>query len=218
MRCVRECCCTFLGHWVEMVDFLMLSWSVYELFIIIREGVFFAADCRVFAVVLLLDLLLTVLLLSASLAMSPQRSRAGHIGMFITMTIKGLAAPAIAYCFALRYSCLSFNTQLTHISWVLAVALRCMAGSVNNLVLLTPTASTRAPRIGQGLSDKRIAKIKDVRLQVSEPTEACCICFESYEKRQLVKVLPCKHKFHKLCVVPWLMRKNQCPICRGKAA
>jgi hypothetical protein len=41
----------------------------------------------------------------------------------------------------------------------------------------------------------------------------CPICLDNlniYEH----KILPCKHKFHKLCVNTWLQRNNICPLCR----
>ena len=29
-----------------------------------------------------------------------------------------------------------------------------------------------------------------------------------------IKILPCKHKFHSLCIDEWIKRKNICPLCR----
>ena len=34
----------------------------------------------------------------------------------------------------------------------------------------------------------------------------CFVCFDDFEKDEEVKVLPCKHHYHKDCIVPWLER------------
>ncbi|KAI8800701.1 hypothetical protein BJ742DRAFT_840472 [Cladochytrium replicatum] len=41
----------------------------------------------------------------------------------------------------------------------------------------------------------------------------CPICVEPFENL-VAKQLPCKHRFHGGCVVPWLNSHNTCPICR----
>jgi hypothetical protein len=41
----------------------------------------------------------------------------------------------------------------------------------------------------------------------------CPICLDNLNINE-TKILPCKHKFHKLCVNTWLQRKNICPLCR----
>jgi hypothetical protein len=56
-----------------------------------------------------------------------------------------------------------------------------------------------------------------------EPTEdadggdACCcaICLDEFENKEKVRVLPCKHRFHEDCLVPWLTeRHSSCPLCK----
>jgi hypothetical protein len=43
---------------------------------------------------------------------------------------------------------------------------------------------------------------------------SCPICSEDYSCGEPVTEMPCKHIFHKLCVIPWLEAKKTCPICR----
>uniref|UniRef100_A0A8C5Q4D5 E3 ubiquitin-protein ligase RNF130 n=1 Tax=Leptobrachium leishanense TaxID=445787 RepID=A0A8C5Q4D5_9ANUR len=42
----------------------------------------------------------------------------------------------------------------------------------------------------------------------------CAVCIESYKHNDIVRVLPCKHVFHKLCVDPWLSEHCTCPMCK----
>lgn len=43
----------------------------------------------------------------------------------------------------------------------------------------------------------------------------CAICLEEFEDNEKVKVLPCHHRFHIDCLVPWLTRRHaSCPLCK----
>jgi hypothetical protein len=48
--------------------------------------------------------------------------------------------------------------------------------------------------------------------------EACCcaVCLDDFEHKEKVRVLPCKHRFHEDCLVPWLTeRHSSCPLCKS---
>lgn len=42
----------------------------------------------------------------------------------------------------------------------------------------------------------------------------CAVCIEAYQLNDVVRVLPCKHVFHKVCVDPWLSEHCTCPMCK----
>uniref|UniRef100_A0A8C4QDX9 RING-type E3 ubiquitin transferase n=1 Tax=Eptatretus burgeri TaxID=7764 RepID=A0A8C4QDX9_EPTBU len=42
----------------------------------------------------------------------------------------------------------------------------------------------------------------------------CAICLEHYTDGEEVRVVSCRHKFHRRCVDPWLLRQRSCPRCR----
>ncbi|GAA0148171.1 hypothetical protein LIER_07690 [Lithospermum erythrorhizon] len=47
-------------------------------------------------------------------------------------------------------------------------------------------------------------------------SNSCSICMEDFGLGSLADKLPCKHLFHKSCIVEWLNRSNTCPLCRFK--
>lgn len=44
--------------------------------------------------------------------------------------------------------------------------------------------------------------------------EGCSVCKDEYEINQWVISLPCSHRFHDECILPWLKERNSCPTCR----
>ncbi|KAM6953646.1 E3 ubiquitin-protein ligase RNF130 isoform 1-T1 [Aplochiton taeniatus] len=42
----------------------------------------------------------------------------------------------------------------------------------------------------------------------------CAVCIEGYQLNDVVRILPCKHVFHKTCVDPWLNEHCTCPMCK----
>ncbi|XP_020216032.1 E3 ubiquitin-protein ligase RHA2A [Cajanus cajan] len=43
----------------------------------------------------------------------------------------------------------------------------------------------------------------------------CCVCLSRLKAKDEIRVLPCSHKFHKICVNRWLKGHHKtCPLCR----
>uniref|UniRef100_A0A0D9X951 RING-type E3 ubiquitin transferase n=1 Tax=Leersia perrieri TaxID=77586 RepID=A0A0D9X951_9ORYZ len=44
--------------------------------------------------------------------------------------------------------------------------------------------------------------------------EECAVCRDGVAAGERVKRLPCSHRYHEECIVPWLDVRNSCPLCR----
>ncbi|CAL5045171.1 unnamed protein product [Urochloa decumbens] len=42
----------------------------------------------------------------------------------------------------------------------------------------------------------------------------CAVCMDDFHLGAAAKQLPCKHVFHKDCILPWLDLHSSCPVCR----
>ncbi|KAI3856530.1 hypothetical protein MKX03_028372 [Papaver bracteatum] len=42
----------------------------------------------------------------------------------------------------------------------------------------------------------------------------CAVCSKNLVIDDKMRELPCKHLFHPLCLMPWLDKRNSCPVCR----
>ncbi|KAK8457232.1 hypothetical protein SEVIR_3G148300v4 [Setaria viridis] len=61
------------------------------------------------------------------------------------------------------------------------------------------------------------AGVSDQFSELSLENDACIICQDEYEAKELIGILECGHKYHATCIKQWLMMKNLCPICKTTA-
>ncbi|XP_077236714.1 uncharacterized protein LOC143878294 [Tasmannia lanceolata] len=44
--------------------------------------------------------------------------------------------------------------------------------------------------------------------------DECSVCLEGFKVGDLLVHLPCAHRFHSRCLVPWIQANARCPYCR----
>jgi len=47
-----------------------------------------------------------------------------------------------------------------------------------------------------------------------EDDDHCPVCLDVYKVGEIMRILPCNHRFHKACIDQWLMDKRTCPMCK----
>ena len=60
-----------------------------------------------------------------------------------------------------------------------------------------------------------LPKIAYKLIKVDEVSE-CSICLNNFEDEDLITPLSCdiRHYFHHACIKEWMVKKNECPLCK----
>lgn len=69
----------------------------------------------------------------------------------------------------------------------------------------------------KGVSSSLLTTFKGEKFKsqnTNEPQDPCSICLCDYKEGDPLRVLPCKHKFHKPCIDIWLAQNTVCPLCK----
>ncbi|KAK8717478.1 hypothetical protein V6N13_044746 [Hibiscus sabdariffa] len=67
------------------------------------------------------------------------------------------------------------------------------------------------------LANLRRRRFQPISVVTTAEAEQCCICQEDYADGDELGKLDCGHDFHFNCIKPWLVQKNQCPVCKKTA-
>jgi E3 ubiquitin-protein ligase RNF115/126 len=79
-------------------------------------------------------------------------------------------------------------------------------------ILLQRLAESDLNRSGTPPAKKEaVAALPTVNIQ---EVLGCSVCLEDFEMGTEAKEMPCQHKFHSHCILPWLELHSSCPICR----
>ncbi|XP_005858809.1 PREDICTED: E3 ubiquitin-protein ligase RNF149 [Myotis brandtii] len=56
--------------------------------------------------------------------------------------------------------------------------------------------------------------IKHGEKGIDVDAENCAVCIENFKVKDIIRILPCKHIFHRTCIDPWLLDHHTCPMCK----
>ncbi|TNM93921.1 hypothetical protein fugu_002097 [Takifugu bimaculatus] len=66
----------------------------------------------------------------------------------------------------------------------------------------------------KAISKLQVRTIRKGDQETETDFDNCAVCIEGYKANDVVRILPCRHLFHKSCVDPWLLDHRTCPMCK----
>lgn len=82
-----------------------------------------------------------------------------------------------------------------------------------------PSSSTRRQRqikanVKKAIGQLQLRVLKEGDKELDPNEDSCVVCFDIYKAHDVIRILTCKHFFHKMCIDPWLLAHRTCPICK----
>ncbi|XP_041765444.1 E3 ubiquitin-protein ligase RNF13 isoform X1 [Anopheles merus] len=75
----------------------------------------------------------------------------------------------------------------------------------------------RRRRMRHRLPARVLRKIGIVKFAKGMRFDTCAICLEDFVENERLRVLPCRHAYHAICIDPWLTKNRRvCPICKRR--
>ncbi|XP_026105196.1 RING finger protein 150-like [Carassius auratus] len=66
----------------------------------------------------------------------------------------------------------------------------------------------------KAISKLQVRTIRKGDKETESDFDNCAVCIKDYKPNDVVRILPCRHVFHKNCVDPWLQDHRTCPMCK----
>ncbi|MQM16544.1 hypothetical protein Taro_049506 [Colocasia esculenta] len=134
-------------------------------------------------------------------------------------TLKKLAEDQGGEC------CISYRKEetagtvlvISFVSLVVIVSVLATSFFARNCRPLRHAAHNRHP---QNINRQEVEVLPSFKFKAAYPnnkhmSETCAICLEDYKDGETLRVLPCLHEFHSVCVDSWLTKWGTfCPVCK----
>lgn len=83
------------------------------------------------------------------------------------------------------------------------------------LPYIVATTSFLPNKIHQQSSESSTTTSSPHVMEKNNDVGLCCVCLSMLNNKDEIRVLPCSHEFHKVCVNSWLNGHHKtCPLCR----
>jgi hypothetical protein len=73
--------------------------------------------------------------------------------------------------------------------------------SPGNRQLLNPEVLPKFPFVKSATATATVGK------------DSCAVCMCDFESGDMLRLLPCLHRYHQQCIDPWFKDKTLCPVC-----
>lgn len=81
--------------------------------------------------------------------------------------------------------------------------------------LVQQLAENDAGRQGTPPAKKEaVEAMPTVEIASGNDDDSCPVCLEDFAAGERAREMPCRHRFHANCIVPWLEMHSSCPVCR----
>ena len=137
------------------------------------------------------------------------------VGNVWVFSDENCSSPASSPVYSLCVTMLIINTIQICLPCIIALAMipficLCMPCLIRILARLQ---NQNAPK---GATDTLIntLPLQNVTERLSDDDRTCAVCLNDMDIGEEVRIMPCKHLFHKDCVDEWLRVNASCPTCR----
>lgn len=105
------------------------------------------------------------------------------------------------------------HTPLIHKSYILSCLITISICVLSIFYLVCGIYSSKNPIVTEfELNRFQVVKYNEI---AKTSMDSCLICFDPYSEEDDIRILLCKHYFHKECVDKWLCEQSsRCPYCR----
>ena len=85
----------------------------------------------------------------------------------------------------------------------------------NNLIRDHPELRRKDRDVETIIKFLPVSEVKEIKInQENNNNNKCVICLSDFEIGDQVSALPCAHVFHTECIISWLRKHCQCPVCK----